>query len=304
MFTETCLVLVNGTYYGNNLFKVDEMAMPPIESRRDTLMAHKMLDFFSPKQVPLLHEHTPDASLEADEWESAVIVLSDVWLNEKRVLDKLGELLNGYSSAGITPFMIVLMGDFLSPDVDTAPGGNMDGRSVQRYQTAFMEMARLIARYTDIAKKTHFVFVPGPNDPWAARLHPRPSLPHLFTAYDTNSALFQGGWKRFVKRASFLSNPARLRIKFKHAHPVRFVDLVLYRENLLGKLQRNLVTIGFKSPDEYDPKLPTRTSTIAVARRPSNGACNLQDEKRLYKHVSLLTDVSETHFCEACTYNC
>jgi DNA polymerase epsilon subunit 2 len=37
LFVETCLVIVQGVYLGNKLFRVTQMLMPPVERRVDTL---------------------------------------------------------------------------------------------------------------------------------------------------------------------------------------------------------------------------------------------------------------------------
>ena len=72
---------------------------------------------------------------------------------------------------------------------------------------------------------SHFVFVPGPLDPWSSTTLPRPPIPTAITA-------------RLVARipkARFVSNPCR--IKYFG------LEVVVCREDIMGKMVRNLVTV-------------------------------------------------------------
>lgn len=73
--------------------------------------------------------------------------------------------------------------------------------------------------------QSHFVFVPGPLDPWSSSTLPRPALPGTITA-----RLLQR-----IPKARFVSNPCRLRYFGQ--------EIVIYREDLMGRMLRNLVGV-------------------------------------------------------------
>lgn len=78
--------------------------------------------------------------------------------------------------------------------------------------------------------QSHFIFVPGPLDPWSSSTLPRPALPSTIT----------GRLLQRVPKARFVSNPCRLRYFGQ--------EIVIYREDLMGRMLRNLV--GVKREEE------------------------------------------------------
>jgi DNA polymerase epsilon subunit 2 len=79
--------------------------------------------------------------------------------------------------------------------------------------------------YRPIIDKSQFVFVPGPLDPWGSSTLPRPGIPDTFTAKI----------RARLPRVHFTSNPCR--IKFFSQ------ELVIYREDMMSRMLRNLVGI-------------------------------------------------------------
>ncbi|KDN48053.1 hypothetical protein RSAG8_03069, partial [Rhizoctonia solani AG-8 WAC10335] len=79
--------------------------------------------------------------------------------------------------------------------------------------------------YRTIIEKSHFVFVPGPLDPWGSSTLPRPNIPDTFTTKI----------RARIPRVHFTSNPCR--IKFFSQ------ELVIYREDMMSRMLRNLVGI-------------------------------------------------------------
>jgi hypothetical protein len=75
--------------------------------------SHKMIDFFAGQRSSMMNE-----PVLSDDPASAVVVLSDVWLDLPRVVTKLRQLCDGFTRASFIPAVIVLMGDFLSPESD------------------------------------------------------------------------------------------------------------------------------------------------------------------------------------------
>jgi len=150
-------------------------------------------------------------------------VLSDVWLDHPRTLVALRRLFEGYADkVEYRPMVFVLCGNFCQRGWEGEGG-------LKRYINGFNALADLIVSIPLILQ-SHFVFVPGPLDPWSSSTLPRPALPATFT-----SRLAQR-----VPKAHFVSNPCRLRYFGQ--------EIVIYREDLMGRLLRNL--IGVKSADE------------------------------------------------------
>ena len=73
-------------------------------------------------------------------------------------------MLQGFSEN--PPVAFVLMGNFVSSDVSY----------YEQWETMhdrFKVLGELVAKFPSIVEKSRFVFVPGPDDPAAARILPR-----------------------------------------------------------------------------------------------------------------------------------
>jgi hypothetical protein len=80
---------------------------------------------------------------------------------------------------------------------------------------------------------SHFIFVPGPLDPWAgtATALPRPALPAVFSLRLTQR----------LPRARFVSNPCRIRYFGQ--------EIVVCREDMMGRMMRGLVAVKEEGAD-------------------------------------------------------
>ena len=134
-------------------------------------------------------------------------------------LDLLLQGLEESISTGMdmTPLAIVLMGEFTSTPFGASTG------DTKRYQSLFEELTQLIVRYSLLMNSTTFVLVPGPSDPGVGQVLPRLPLARVFTQ----------SLEEELPNVSIATNPCRLFINHK--------EIVLFRENLLGKLQRHCV---------------------------------------------------------------
>jgi DNA polymerase epsilon subunit 2 len=137
------------------------------------------------------------------------VFLSDVWLDQDRVLNKLRVLFQGYSQA-IIPLAFVLIGSFSS----TPYNYNMQQalkykgmmlfwvahvQQLNKIPEAFNNFADVVSEFPEISQSSHFIFVPGPNDPWTGNLLPQSKIPDAITARCRSK----------LKYCTFSTNPCR-----------------------------------------------------------------------------------------------
>lgn len=179
------------------VLQVSAMRHPPAEAREGTVRAMGIVD-------PLRALHTPAEfarvkTLEGGEaaLRSMVVVMAELHLDSPIVLDRLHTVFSGFVSCGSAPTMFVLMGNFASRQF----GHGHDDRAAAKAR--FDLLADTIGAYPLLAAHSHFVLVPGPNDPGAPRVLPRQPIPASFCDKLLN--------KRKVQHVTLASNPARLR---------------------------------------------------------------------------------------------
>lgn len=95
----------------------------------------------------------------------------------------------------------------------------------------FKALGAAILEYPLLASHCQFIFVPGPNDPWSSTTLPRPEIPATFTQYIRDK----------IPKATFTSNPARIQY-FNQ-------EIVIFREDLMGRMLRNLVSVKDEAGD-------------------------------------------------------
>ena len=102
-------------------------------------------------------------AFEEDNQDAMMVFLSDVWLDHPRVTDKLRVLFAGYSE--VPPVCFILMGNFLSTSQSAV--------SADQLRKHLRLLAEMIREFPNLANQSHFIFVPGPNDPGLANILPR-----------------------------------------------------------------------------------------------------------------------------------
>ncbi|KAJ2790405.1 DNA-directed DNA polymerase epsilon, subunit B [Coemansia linderi] len=212
LFTESCFVLVDG-YVEDGKLRVEEIGLPPPEAREKTRAAFPNVNLFGGQ--PSLRT---DAQLRAIEVanDNGIIILSDVWLDRQETMDALGTLFEGFSHS-TPPIAFIFIGDFSSKPFVSGSG------ETAQYRDNMTALGQLIAGFPTIARSSHFVFVPGNNDPWGQGALPKPAISEYFT-------------KRLAGRLSnvtFTTNPCRIKYC---TH-----EIVVFREDLLKRLRRNSV---------------------------------------------------------------
>ncbi|ODN74772.1 DNA polymerase epsilon subunit B [Cryptococcus amylolentus CBS 6039] len=226
LFTEGCMVLVEGEYTVEETVRVFAMGHPPSEKRDVARSLHGHVDFLGGGAISLKEEQKYTPAVLANTQVSFVI-LSDVWLDHPRTLPALQRLFEGYANAAeFMPMVFVLCGNF-------SQGGWEGPEGLKRYTMGFNALAEIL-HDIPLLRSCHFVFVPGPSDPWSSSTLPRPAIPSAFT-----SRMLQR-----VPQARFVSDPCRLKYFG--------MEIVVCREDLMGKMVRNLVVV--KDDAEVDMK--------------------------------------------------
>jgi DNA polymerase epsilon subunit 2 len=194
------------------------------------------------------------ASKGENEVRSKVVILGEVNLDNPRSLQALKRVLGLYmleASHGL-PMTFVFIGNFVSHSV-MAGGGS--GGSIE-YKEYFDSLASAFSEYPQVLQAATFVFVPGDNDPWASAASagastpvPRQGVPDLFTsrikrAFTTaNAEAERTPGTDLDGEALWTTNPARISL-FGTAQ-----ELVLFRDDISGRLRRNAVQIKHVEPD-------------------------------------------------------
>ena len=180
-----------------------------------------------------------DAMLRENQ-DAVLVFISDVFLDDQRVMEKLSTLFYGYSDA--PPAAFVLLGNFSS-----APFGP---KRNQRLHESFKSLGDLILKFPTLVDKSQFLFVPGPQDPGPGNVLPRPPIPSGLTADLTSR----------IPGAQCCSNPLRLQFCSR--------EIVVFREDITSKLCRNCVRFPSKTADMSEHLVKTLLSQAHLSPLP------------------------------------
>ena len=170
LYTENCFVLAEG-WYDDNIFHVLALGFPPAELSSTTRAYFGNINFFGGPSETSLKNSKVLAEMETNNPDSMFVFLSDVWLDNVGVFDRLRTLFSGYNS--MPPTVFVLCGNFLS-----CVGEQNYSRKLREHLRLLGE---LISEYKEVATQSTFMFVPGPGDPGSPNIFPRPPLPSYLT---------------------------------------------------------------------------------------------------------------------------
>jgi len=124
LFTEGCMVLVEGETRDDGVFHASTLISPPAEPRMKTLTACPPLDWLGSNLAA--HANTPEKQLKIDLLKSSshaddmIVILSDVHLDKPKVLQKIATMLEGLKEH--VPPAFVFMGNFTSAPFANQPG--------------------------------------------------------------------------------------------------------------------------------------------------------------------------------------
>ena len=207
---EGSLVLIRGTCLGNRLM-VESIISPPCEKRNETLsmLTHPDITEATNFAEPL-HELK---QMEAQAKNVRFVIISEVWLDQPQILERLKVLFDGFNAQGYLPELFVLIGPFSSNPPKDGP------RAWSHYQDLFDGFAEFVEKIKNV-RQCKFIFVPAANDPgWVDTLLPRPAIPEsIFDA-----------WKRAKFDFVAASNPCRI-IYFSQ-------EIVIFRNEITQQMR-------------------------------------------------------------------
>ncbi|KAG1656761.1 DNA polymerase epsilon subunit 2 [Nymphon striatum] len=218
IFTENSFVLAEG-WYEDGTFQATAIGFPPIENAAITRSYFGNTNFLGGNE-PSFKSSAQLARIEESNEDAMLIILSEVWLDQVKVLEKLRQLFSGYCV--MPPQCFIFIGDFIS---DPHKASNK-----KVVEECFTRLGNLLTDFPPLLEQSKFVFVPGPNDLGLKGILPRPSIPDCVTKE----------FRKKVPNCDFTSNPARIQYCTQ--------EIVIIREDLLSKLVRTILSQVHLSP--------------------------------------------------------
>lgn len=220
LFVENSFVLAEGVYK-DEVFHVEAIGFPPIESHSVSRSYFGNVNFFGGPS-PIAAKSSVKLQAMLTENPGAMLVfISDLFLNDAKVLEKLPHLFSGYCD--FPPVAFVFMGNFSS----TPYGPDR----YQKLKDSFKSLADIMLNYPDLLEKSQFYFVPGPLDPGPGNILPRPPIPSVLTSDITMR----------IPNVHFCSNPCRIQFCTR--------EVVVFREDILPKMSRHCVRFPSEETD-------------------------------------------------------
>ncbi|OWK53763.1 DNA polymerase epsilon subunit 2 [Lonchura striata] len=212
LYTESSFVLAEG-WYEDEVFHVNAFGFPPTEPSATTRAFYGNINFFGGPSSSSVKASAKLKQLEEENEDAMFVFVSDVWLDQAEVLEKLHMMFSGYSSAPPTCF-------FFCGNFSSAPYGK---NQIQSLKGSLKALADIICEYPSIHKSSRFVFVPGPEDPGPGSILPRPPLAENITQE----------FRQLVPFSVFTTNPCRVQYCTQ--------EIIIFREDLVNKMCRNCV---------------------------------------------------------------
>ena len=232
LYTENCLVLAEGDY-DDNILTITALGFPPAEPASTTRAHFGQINFFGGPSSSCVAVSEKLKQIEQDNQDAMFVFLSDVWLDQAKVMTKLRILFGGY--AEMPPALFVLCGNFCSKPY----GSNY----LSRMKELFQDLGNLIAEFPPLLESSRFVFVPGPQDPGPGSILPRPPIPQSISEDIREKVPF----------SMFTTNPARIQYCTQ--------EIIIIREDVINKMSRNCVHLPSDSesvPMHYVKTLQTQ----------------------------------------------
>ncbi|NXY56640.1 DPOE2 polymerase, partial [Callaeas wilsoni] len=220
LYTESCFVLAEG-WYEDGVFHVNAFGFPPTEPSATTRAFYGNINFFGGPSSSSVKASAKLKELEEENEDAMFVFVSDVWLDQAEVLEKLHMMFSGYSSAPPTCF-------FFCGNFSSAPYGK---NQIPSLKGSLKALADIICQYPSIHKSSRFVFVPGPGDPGPGSVLPRPPLAGTITQE----------FRQLVPFSVFTTNPCRIQYCTQ--------EIIIFREDLVNKMCRNCIRFPSSNMD-------------------------------------------------------
>ncbi|XWS60801.1 hypothetical protein CRYUN_Cryun07bG0068500 [Craigia yunnanensis] len=234
-FTENTIIVAEGEMLSEGIFQVITCGFPPLEDRDKSLKVLAGHDFFG--GGTLTKEETLRlADLEKRAVNDMFVILSDIWLDNEQVMEKLETILNGFESVEIVPSLFVFMGNFWSHPC------NLSFHSFSSLRLQFAKLGRMIEAHPRLKEQSRFLFIPGPDDAGPSTVLPRCALPKYLTEE----------LQKHVPNAMFSSNPCRIKFYTQ--------EIVFFRQDLLYRMRRSCLIPP--STEETDDPFEHLVATI------------------------------------------
>ncbi|CAO1620088.1 unnamed protein product [Parajaminaea phylloscopi] len=237
IFTLGSLVLVEGRYSDeggdNQKLYVHAIGHPPSEPRSRARELYGHIDWTGKGVISLKEERSLETSLQRHHNDVSFVTLSDLHLDVPRTFHSLRALIQGYIDADFVPFLFIFCGNFLSE----AGRRKADG-GLAKYNEGFSTLSDVLTSFPTLFTSSHFLFVPGPLDPYSTPVLPRKGLPTLLVDPFVSrlSAKLNVSSNRVRERVHFVSNPCRVRFWGR--------EVVIFRDDMLDRMRRNGVAVG------------------------------------------------------------
>ena len=247
--TDGGLYLLKGICYANR-FAVRSILAANCEKREESLsmLTHPNLSEATNYAEPF-HELK---QMEEQAKNARFVIISEVWLDQPQILERLKILFDGFNAQGSLPELFILIGPFSSNPPKDGP------RAWSHYQDLFAGFAEFIERIKNV-RQCRFVFVPAANDPgFVDSILPRPAIPEpIFDA-----------WKRAKFDFVATSNPCRI-IYFTQ-------EIVIFRHEITQQIRTKSLNTPLNSIVEKNNREQEEDDH-------NNGTIMITDHKRALK---------------------
>lgn len=220
LYCEGCFVLVEGNYADQRL-RVAGLGFPPPELAVNSRAYFGTQNTWGGEGRALLKSSARLKEIERENSETTIVFLSDCWLDQADVLQKLGVLFAGYNEC--PPTAIVLMGPFVRATSTATKSGGEPQQQSHGLRSGLGQLAAVLEPCAELRKHTDLVLVPAMDDATAVNVLPRPPLPETLCAE----------FRRRVPRAILATNPCRLQYCTQ--------QIVVCRADLVTKFCRNTI---------------------------------------------------------------
>ncbi|KYR03175.1 putative DNA polymerase epsilon subunit B [Tieghemostelium lacteum] len=248
LITENSIVQVYGEFR-DGAFVAEKIELPPIEPREISMHYLHGIDLFDGSNDTIGQSSSARSrqlreqyeKYEKEKEDNSILYLSDVYLDNPKVMEKLNVMFMGYSQ--IPPFAIIMMGNFTENPL-------LNGKQYQ-LKAYFDQLASIICKYPLIRENTRFVFVPGPTDPTGLHLNilPKFPIPNVFVK----------DFQLRVPHSTFTTNPCRIRYCTQ--------EIVIFRDDLQNRMRRHSI-LEPSSPTnkDSDDEMDGQNSEIHISQ--------------------------------------